>query len=197
MISGGHDLDPADEDARRLTRLWWLVVCLGLLSLAAGVIVILKPSNSLKTLAVIVGIFVLLDGIAELIMVFDRRTANRGLVAVLALLDLVVGILLIRHPVGGVKAIALLLAIWLIAAGVVRLMIAFDTHGDRLGRFVVAAIEIVFGIVIVANPNIGFATLALLVGLAFIVNGLGMIAVGVLLRAVRNQPSPPGVAAAT
>jgi len=197
VISGGHDLDPADEDARRLTRLWWLVVCLGLLSLAAGVIVILKPSNSLKTLAVIVGIFVLLDGIAELIMVFDRRTANRGLVAVLALLDLVVGILLIRHPVGGVKAIALLLAIWLIAAGVVRLMIAFDTHGDRLGRFVVAAIEIVFGIVIVANPNIGFATLALLVGLAFIVNGLGMIAVGVLLRAVRNQPSPPGVAAAT
>ena len=197
MISGGHDLDPADEDARRLTRLWWLVVCLGLLSLAAGVIVILKPSNSLKTLAVIVGVFVLLDGIAELIMVFDRRTANRGLVAVLALLDLVVGILLIRHPVGGVKAIALLLAIWLIAAGVVRLMIAFDTHGDRLGRFVVAAIEIVFGIVIVANPNIGFATLALLVGLAFIVNGLGMIAVGVLLRAVRNQPSPPGVAAAT
>jgi len=197
VISGGRDLDPADEEVRRLTRLWWLVVALGLVSLAAGVIVILKPSNSLKTLAVIVGIFVLLDGIAELILVFDRRTANRGLVAVLALLDLVVGILLIRHPVSGVKAIALLLAIWLIAAGVVRLVIAFDTHGDRLGRFIVAAIEIVFGIVIVANPNIGFATLALLVGLAFIVNGIGMIAFGLLLRAVHHQPRPPGLAAAT
>ncbi|MBV8221691.1 MAG: hypothetical protein JO325_24770 [Solirubrobacterales bacterium] len=79
----------------------------------------------------------------------------------------------------------------------VRLIIAFDTHGDRLGRFVVAAIEIVFGIVIVANPNIGFATLALLVGLAFIVNGLGIIAVGVLLRALKNQPRPPGLAVAT
>jgi uncharacterized membrane protein HdeD (DUF308 family) len=197
VISGGRDLDPAEEDVRRLTRLWWLVVALGVLSLVAGVIVILKPSNSLKTLAVVVGIFVLLDGIAEFVLAFDRRTANRGLVALLALLDVVVGILLIRHPVGGVKAIALLLAIWLIAAGVVRLIIAFDTHGDRLGRFVVAAIEIVFGIVIVANPNIGFATLAVLVGLAFIVNGLGLIAVGVLLRAVRNQPPPPGLAAAT
>ena len=194
MISGGHDLDPVDEDVRRLTRLWWLVVTLGVLSLVVGVIVIVKPSNSLKTLAVVVGIFVLLDGIAEFVLAFDRRTANRGLVALLALLDVVVGILLIRHPVGGVKAIALLLAIWLIAAGVVRLIIAFDTHGDRLGRFVVAAIEIVFGIVIVANPNIGFATLAVLVGIAFIVNGLGIIAVGVLLRAVRNQPPPPGLA---
>lgn len=197
MISGGRDLDPFDEDVRRLTRLWWLVVTLGVLSLVAGVIVIVKPSNSLKTLAVVVGIFVLLDGIAEFVLAFDRRTANRGMVALLGLLDFVVGILLIRHPVGGVKAIALLLAIWLIAAGVVRLMIAFDTQGDRLGRFVVAAIEIVFGIVIVANPNIGFATLAVLVGLAFIVNGLGLIAVGILLRAVRNQPRPPGLAAAT
>jgi uncharacterized membrane protein HdeD (DUF308 family) len=197
VISGGHDLDPVDEEVRRLTRLWWLVVALGVLSLVAGVIVIIKPSNSLKTLAVVVGIFVLLDGIAEFVLAFDRRTANRGMVALLGLLDLVVGILLIRHPVGGVKAIALLLAIWLIAAGVVRLMIAFDTHGDRLGRFIVAAIEIVFGIVIVANPNIGFATLAVLVGLAFIVNGLGLIAVGILLRAVRNQPGPPGLAVAT
>lgn len=197
MISGGRDLDPVDEDVRRLTRLWWLAVTLGVLSLVAGVIVIVKPSNSLKTLAVVVGIFVLLDGIAEFVLAFDRRTANRGLVALLALLDVVIGILLIRHPVGGVKAIALLLAIWLIAAGVVRLIIAFDTHGDRLGRFVVAGIEIVFGIVIVANPNIGFATLAVLVGIAFIVNGLGIIAVGILLRAVRNQPRPPGPAVAT
>jgi len=197
VISGGRDLDPVDEDVRRLTRLWWLAVTLGVLSLVAGVIVIVKPSNSLKTLAVVVGIFVLLDGIAEFVLAFDRRTANRGLVALLALLDVVIGILLIRHPVGGVKAIALLLAIWLIAAGVVRLIIAFDTHGDRLGRFVVAGIEIVFGIVIVANPNIGFATLAVLVGIAFIVNGLGIIAVGILLRAVRNQPRPPGPAVAT
>ena len=197
MISGGHDLDPADEDVLRFTRLWWLVAALGVLSLAAGVIVIVKPSNSLKTLAVIVGIFVLLDGIAEFVLAFDRRTANRGLVALLALLDLVVGILLIRHPLGGVKAIALLLAIWLIAAGVVRLMIAFDTHGDRLGRFVVAAIEIAFGIAILANPNIGYATLAVLIGLAFILNGIGMIAFGLLLRAVKHQPRPPGLAAAT
>ncbi|HUA07570.1 MAG TPA: HdeD family acid-resistance protein [Solirubrobacteraceae bacterium] len=197
MISGGHDLDPVDEDVQRLTRLWWLAVTLGVLSLVVGVIVIVKPSNSLKTLAVIVGIFVLLDGIAEFILAFDRRTANRGLVALLGLLDLVVGILLIRHPVTGVKAIALLLAIWLIAAGVVRLMIAFDTRGDRLGRFVVAAIEIVFGIVIVANPNIGFATLAVLVGLAFIFNGIGVIAFGLLLRAVKNQPRPHGLAAAS
>jgi uncharacterized membrane protein HdeD (DUF308 family) len=193
-----HDLDPVDEDVERTARLWWLVVTLGVLSAVAGGIVIAKPSNSLKALAVVVGIFLLLDGIAEFVLAFDSRTSNRGLVALLGLLDLVVGILLIRHPLGGVKAVALLLAIWLIAAGVVRLVIAFDTHGNRLGRFVVAAIEIVFGIVIVANPNIGYATLAVLIGLAFIINGLGLIAFGILLRIMlKNHPRPPGLAVAT
>jgi uncharacterized membrane protein HdeD (DUF308 family) len=189
--------DPVDEDVTRTARLWWLVVTLGVLSCIAGGIVIAKPSNSLKALAVIVGIFLLLDGIAELVLAFDRRTGNRGLVALLGVLDLVIGILLIRHPVTGVKAIALLLGIWLIAAGVVRLVIAFDTQGGRLGRFIVAAIEIVFGIVILSEPNIGYATLAILVGLAFILNGLGMIGFGILLRAIKNHPQPPGLAVAT
>ena len=192
MIDGVRDPDPVEEDVRQLTRLWWLVVSLGVLSVVAGGIVIAKPSNSLKALAVVVGIFLLLDGIAELVLAFDRRTGNRGLVALLGLLDLIIGILLIRHPLGGVKALALLLAIWLIAAGVVRVVIAFDTHGDRLGRFIVAGIEIVFGIVIVADPNIGYATLAVLVGLAFILNGLGMIAAGILLRALHTHPPSPG-----
>lgn len=197
MVDGVRDLDPVADDLRRVTRLWWLVVTLGVLSVVAGGIVIAKPSNSLKTLAVIVGIFLLLDGIAELVLAFDRRAANRGLAALLGLLDLVIGILLIRHPLGGVRAIALLLGIWLIAAGVVRVVIAFDTHGDRLGRFIVAGIEIVFGIVIVASPNIGYATLAVLVGLAFILNGLGMIAAGILLRALKKHPPPSGFVVAT
>ena len=197
MVDGVRDPDPVEEDLRRVTRLWWLVVSLGVLSVVVGGIVIAKPSNSLKALAVIVGIFLLLDGIAELALAFNRRTGNRGLAALLGLLDLVIGILLIRHPLTGVRAIALLLGIWLIAAGVVRVVIAFETHGDRLGRFIVAGIEIVFGIVIVASPNIGYATLAVLVGIAFILNGLGIIATGILLRALHKNPPPSGFVVAT
>ena len=39
----------------------------GLLSIVAGVIILFKPSDSLSTLAVIAGIFLLVDGILELI----------------------------------------------------------------------------------------------------------------------------------
>ncbi len=42
------------------------------------------------------------------------------------------------------------------------------------------------GVVIVANPNIGFTTLAILVGIGFILNGLGMVALGWGMRGLRE-----------
>src|SRR5438445_13830480 len=96
-----------DEELHESTWAWWLFLAVGLMSIAAGVIVLAKPSNSLATLAVIAGIFVLVDGIFDLVASFSARTGNRGLVAIVGVLDIVVGVLLIRHPIGGVLAIAL------------------------------------------------------------------------------------------
>jgi len=45
-------------------------------------------------------------------------------------------------------------------------------------NIVLALLEIAAGIVIVSSPPIGFATLALLVGIAFIANGVVTFALG-------------------
>ena len=52
--------------------LWWLFVLFGVLTLAAGIILIVWPGPSLVTIAVIIGIFLLVDGVIEVIAV-DRR----------------------------------------------------------------------------------------------------------------------------
>ena len=99
---------------------------------------------------------------------------------------MIVGILLIRHPIGGVAAIALFIGIWLAAVGVVRLAMAFDDPRERTWNLVVAGLELVAGIAIVASPDIGLATLALLVGISFIVNGFGLLGLGASLRSLRK-----------
>lgn len=177
----------AGERAKEYGRYWWVPASIGVLSVIAGVIVLAKPSNSLKTLAVIAGIFILMDGLVELVASFNSSTQNRGLVALIGVLDVIVGILLIRHPIQGVTVIALFIGIWLVVVGVVRFVVAFEMPGHRTWRFVVAAIEVIAGIIIVSNPHIGFATLALLVGLAFIVNGLGLLMLGVAIRAAGKE----------
>jgi uncharacterized membrane protein HdeD (DUF308 family) len=173
------------EEIRELTAAWWLLLLVGLLSIVAGVIVLAKPSNSLATLAVISGIFVLVDSIFELLAALGGRTEHRGPAAVLGVLGTVIGILLIRHPVHGVLAIALLVGIWLVAIGVVRLVWALALE-HRLWNIVVALIEVVAGIVIVSSPHIGFATLALLVGISFILNGIAMSVLGWTMHALRR-----------
>ena len=178
------------EDVREATSAWWLLVVIGLLAIAAGVVVLLKPEDSLSTLAVIAGIFVLASGIFDVAISFSRRTPNRGLAAVTGVLSVVVGVLLIRHPIGGVLFVALLIGIWLIAIGVVRFVEAFESE-HRFWGIVVALVEIAAGIVIVATPPIGFATLALLTGIAFIVNGVAIFALGWMMHSVHHEAKGP------
>ncbi len=182
-----------------MTAAWWVAGLIGVLSVIAGIIVVAKPSNSLATLAVVCGIFVLVDGIFAIVQAFGPDTDSRGLVAVMGVVSVIVGILLIRHPGVGVRAVALLLGLWLIAAGMVRTVVAFELPEHRLRRLVVAAVLLIAGIVVVASPHIGYATLAVIVGIGFIAYGLTMIVLGAAMRTVHHEvPSAaPGGAVTT
>jgi uncharacterized membrane protein HdeD (DUF308 family) len=179
------------EEVKELTWGWWLVLLVGLLSIVAGVIILFKPGGSLATLAVIAGIFLLVDGILELASSFMRSTPSRGMTALFGVLTAIVGVLLIRHPIGGVAAVALLIGLWLIAIGVIRFVTAFEEPEHRAWHAFAGVLELIAGIVIVANPNIGFATLAILVGIGFIMNGIGMTALGWGMHSLRHEAARP------
>ena len=174
-------------EIREVTWAWWLLLLIGLLSVVAGAIVIAKPSNSLATLAVICGIFILLDSIFELaIAVFAE---HGGVAALFGVVGIVIGIILIRHPTHSVTAIALLIGIWLVAIGVIRLVRTVALSEGRVWNVVVGVIEVIAGIVIVSSPNIGYATLAVLVGLGFIFNGIALVVLGWSMFRVRRDPT--------
>jgi uncharacterized membrane protein HdeD (DUF308 family) len=187
-------IDLRSEDAVDAAQVWWLVLVLGLLSFVAGVILLIRPSNSLATLAVIVGIFLLIDGVIELVSSFGRDE-NRALAAIVGVLGIVIGIALIRHPFHGVTAIGLLIGIWLVAVGVIRLVRAVAVGVHPLMRALIAVLEIAVGIVIVSDPHIGYTALAVIAGIWLILNGIGTMALAAALRAVMPDPvsqSSPG-----
>jgi uncharacterized membrane protein HdeD (DUF308 family) len=166
---------------RGFAGVWWIVLLLGALGVVAGLVVLVQPDIGLATLAVISGVFLLVDGVFEVASSFSA-VANRGLVALLGVLSVIAGIILVRHPIAGVVAIALLLGIWLITFGIVRLIEAVESEARRGWSVVVAALELIAGIVIVSIPSIGVATLAVLIGITFILRGLGMCLVAWGLR---------------
>jgi uncharacterized membrane protein HdeD (DUF308 family) len=186
----------AELNERELARVWWLLALLGTLSVAAGVIVLVKPAISLITIAIVTGIFLLVDGIVEVSWSLFDAVENRGLVAVLGAVSAIAGVILIRHPIRSVVAIALLLGLWLIVAGVTRLVRAFGERRREVSSVLLAVLEVIAGIVIVSSPGIGVATLALLIGISLIVRGVGLFAVGWLMHMHgahgAGKPTPTG-----
>lgn len=173
------------EEALEVARGWWLFAVAGIVSFLAGAILVTKPSDSLATLAVVFGIFLLIDGIIELVASLGSTVENRGLAAIVGILGIIVGLLLIRHPTRAVSAIGLLIGIWLVAAGVARLLRALATGFQVLLRTLIALVEIAAGIVVISDPHIGYATLAVLTGIWLILNGIGTIALGLSIRRVK------------
>jgi len=191
--------EPALSDLRLIARAWWILALLGLISIAAGVIVLARPSTSLAALAVICGVFLLVDGIFELTWALFDPEQNRGLVAVYGVVTAIVGVILIRHPTHSVVAIALLLGLWLIAAGLLRVFRVFAEPGRGVWSALLAVLELIAGIVIVSSPNIGVATLALLIGLSLVIRGVGACIAAWMFRSLAHaeEVARPGAALPT
>ena len=108
----------------------------------------------------------------------------------LGVLSVVVGLLLIRHPIHGVTAVALLLGLWLVAAGVVRLIGAFEDPEHRGRRIASALVLGVAGVDHRGQPAHRLRDARALAGLGFIAYGLSLLVLGWSLRVVRELARP-------
>ncbi len=182
--------EAAATEFAEVARAWWVLALLGLLGVIAGIVVLAVPSISLATLAVLTGIFFLIDGIVEVTSALVDAEENRALIAIFGVITAIAGVILIRHPTHALTAIALLVGLWLLVAGLLRLIRTFSQRGARGPSFALAALEMLAGIVIVSSPGIGITTLALLIGIAFIIRGFMLVAAGWALRSLGRAVSP-------
>jgi uncharacterized membrane protein HdeD (DUF308 family) len=177
-MQSAHDPLDTASPLGAVTGAWWLFLLLGVLGVVAGIIVLLVPNDSLATLAVVSGVFLLVDGVFELMSALGRGVEHRGLLIVVGVLSVIAGIILVRHPFTAVVGFALLVGIWLLTIGIIRMFEWFAGPERGAWSITVAVLEVIAGIVIVAVPGIGLATLAVFVGIAFILRGAAMCAIG-------------------
>lgn len=171
------DLNTDRSQLADAARFWWVVLLAGLVSIAVGVVLVFRPGDSLNALVVIVGIFLAFSGIVGCLAAFVVDQ-DRVLAALAGILRLAVGLVLIRHPTDAVSAIGLLIGIFLIIDACIALFGALIGGAHRMRRAVVAAIELCAGVVVIAQPHIGYTTLAIILGIWLIASGFGTLALG-------------------
>jgi len=182
-----------------LLRNWWATVLRGLIALVFGIIILAWPAATILVLIVVFGVFALVDGLFNL--VFGIMAASKkekwGLLLASGILGILIGVIVLARPGVALVALYYLLAIWLIASGVVEIAAAFELDAPTAAKALLGVfglISIVIGVLLVVYPISGIETVVLLIGIYAIAVGILRIILGFLIRSWAKEP--PSAAAA-
>jgi uncharacterized membrane protein HdeD (DUF308 family) len=165
-----------------VARAWWLGLVVGLITLAGGILLVAYPGPTLTVIALLVGIELLIGGVFLIVGAFSRPAGERAWGVFGGALALIAGVIVLRHPSGSIMVVALAVGIYLILAGTLRLVGAFEVRAGRGWLIFASLVDLALGIVIVSWPQFGIATLAIVLGIVLIVRGLALIAIAFVLR---------------
>ena len=161
-----------------LPHLWKSTLASGILSLILGIVVLAWPGISVLIAAVAFGVYLVITGIAQVMFAFSLHVSagSRILLFVSGAASLILAVLAFRHFGQGYAV--LLLAIWIgigfIFRGVATTVSAISDP-DLPGRgwsIFVGVISLIAGIVVMASPFQSIITLAIVVGIWFVVIGV-------------------------
>ena len=159
------------------TKIW---MCLGGCALVVlGVLCIMYPGNTLLSLSWLFGLMFFLGGCTQMAAWGATRgfMPLSGLTFFSALLQLILGCIMVIHPVALMAALPFIFAFWLLFEGINLAIGSFDFKrvGFRNWGIVCCfgVLAACFGAYCLFNPNVSVETIAWLVGLGVILDGVG------------------------
>ncbi|MFT4048420.1 MAG: DUF308 domain-containing protein [Solirubrobacterales bacterium] len=176
-----------EDQLKTFNTVWWIMLILGLISLAFGVFFVASPHETLSTFTVIAGIVLLVEGLLAVLASIFGKGEGRGLLATMGVLSVIAALILIKHPFSALVVFVMIFGIWLVAAGIVRLILAFSDSYGRGVNLILAVIDLAAGIAILVWPDLSLSTLAVIIGIVLIVRGIADIYAAFTLRGALKE----------
>jgi uncharacterized membrane protein HdeD (DUF308 family) len=166
-------------------RSWWVLLLRGALAILFGVIALVWPGATLVALAVLLGAFVFLSGVAALVESLVLRWRRWRLLLLAGLIGVAAGVLILVWP--RVTALVLVYAIgaWALAAGVLELVasIRFREGFNREWLLtLVGVVSTLFGLALLIWPRACAVCLVALVAVYAIAGGVALVWFGFHVR---------------
>jgi uncharacterized membrane protein HdeD (DUF308 family) len=118
----------------------------------------------------------------ETVVVVDGRRAAGGawgLVLAVGIVAVVFGIIVLANIWGSVHLVAVFAGLFLLFAGILQFFIG---GGSRGGRIFAGVIAIIAGVALIAWPEASIKTVAVIVGLAFLISGVSVAVAAIASR---------------
>lgn len=185
---GGTGVTPDERDILRIVgKSWGWVLFFGVVTLILGVLVVLKPKDTIYAFAILLGIWLFVAGLFRIVMAIadsEDTGGTRWLMVVLGLLSVVVGILFLRHTEETVTTLAFLIGLFWVIGGIIEFFTAYTDEGSptRIWRIAMGVLAFAAGIVTLVVPHLTLATLAVIMGIWLIIYGVLEIALAFQVR---------------
>jgi uncharacterized membrane protein HdeD (DUF308 family) len=152
---------------------WFLALGIGLIAL--GVAAIAYQTESTIAAVIALGAIILIGGAIQFVAAFQARGAGHVILyLLLGALELVVGFVLIKDPTAGALAVTLVLAVYLMFAGIMRIIYSLWAQFPFYGWAVFSGlVTLALGVLLLLQwPVSAFWFLGFAVGVNFILTGL-------------------------
>lgn len=169
-----------------LWRVLWVIS--GVLLMAAGVTAILNPSVALTSLALLIGISMLISGIIDLVIFAETYKLFTGSGWILAdgILSVILSLILLCNHWITAALIPFVFGMWVLFTGIAKLISSLDMK--RLGIpgwgwfTALGVLLIVFGVISFFKPVAAAVAAGILTGIALILEGAVAILKGLFSR---------------
>jgi uncharacterized membrane protein HdeD (DUF308 family) len=165
---------------------WGWIVALGVVYVIAGVIALGSVVSATVATVLVVGVMMIVAGVAEVINAFQIKTWGRFLFwLALGILYIVAGFVAFENPLLTAAWLTLILGAALAASGVVRIFLGFSMqHGSPwIGVVVSGLVTLLLGFIILAHwPVSSLWTLGIFLGVDLVLAGASWVGVGMGLR---------------
>ena len=162
------------------------IAALGVVYVIAGVIALGSVVFATVVSVFIVGIMMLIAGVAEVVNAFQIKTWGKFLLwLLLGALYIFAGFVTFENPLLAAAVLTLLLGFSLLASGVMRIVLAFSMKDEMPWIWVALSgvITLLLGLIILAHwPVSGLYILGLFLGIDLIIAGVGWIGIGLGLK---------------
>ncbi len=174
------------RQADRLRGLPWPIrLILGLVPVVLGVVLLLRPFDSLTLLIVLIAVCLAIDGIARLAKAAAAAVPLVQIVAGAA--EVIAAVIVVAWPVISIPVLAVVVGASLIVGGVADLVGAFRSGaGRRIASLLLGLALVIFGVLALLWQDVSLIVIAFAFALQMVIFGVGVVA-----RAIRYRDELP------
>jgi uncharacterized membrane protein HdeD (DUF308 family) len=166
------------------SSIWWVFLLQGFAGIILGLMLLTEPGATIVVLTTVLGFYWLVMGLLALVQVFvDRSTPwiwslLTGIVGILA------GLFVLRHPLVAALTVPTVLVIILGIQGLVMgvLEIIGGFKGGGIGPFILGAINVLVGLLLLGSPLAAALAVPLVFGVLLLFQGVGSIILAFRVR---------------